>query len=78
MKNLNAASEAYSYCVDAYNPGLLADIVSQKFLFSMPLCRMEGMFKQMQVNLPRTTLARWTISAANFLEPLSELMKMKY
>ena len=58
-----------------FEPGLLAYVVSQKFLYSMPLYRMEKMFEQMGVDLPRTTIARWVIAAGAFLTPLWELMK---
>jgi transposase len=51
----------------ACEPALLAYILSQKFLWGMPLYRLEQQFAQLGVELSRTKLARWVLSAADAL-----------
>lgn len=48
-------------------PALLAYILEQKFLWGMPLYRLEQQFEQLGVEISRTKLARWVIAAADAL-----------
>lgn len=45
-------------------PSLLAWIVLQKYGYGMPLYRQEEMFARMGAEIPRCTMARWVIEAA--------------
>lgn len=56
-------------------PGLLAHILMSKFLLGLPFYRQEAEFESMGFSLQRTTMARWAISASQFLSPLLALMK---
>ena len=56
-------------------PGLLAAIGVGKFSEHLPLYRQEDMLFRQGVNLPRSTLCRWVIEAAELLRPFYELLK---
>ena len=56
-------------------PGLLAHIVTNKFLFALPLYRQELLFKTKEIEIPRVTLARWMIAVGNSILPLVEEIK---
>ncbi len=45
-------------------PGLLANIVLQKYGYGVPLYRQEEMYMRMGCDIPRCTQARWVIQAA--------------
>ena len=45
-------------------PELVASIVTKKYAFGMPLYRIEEMLKEIGVELPRQTQARWVIAHA--------------
>lgn len=45
-------------------PGLLANIVLQKYGYGVPLYRQEEMYMRMGCDIPRCTQARWVIEAA--------------
>ncbi len=51
-------------------PGLLAWIVTGKYLDRMPLYHLEGVLKRLGVEVSRTTLASWMIRGAELLNPL--------
>jgi len=51
----------------ACDPSLIAYILEQKFLWGMPLYRLEQQFAQMGVEVSRTKLSRWVIAAADAL-----------
>ena len=42
-------------------PGLLAQLVTSKYVDSLPLYRQEAMFERYGVRLPRATQAAWMI-----------------
>jgi transposase len=50
--------------------GLLAWIVTGKYLDRMPLYHLEGVLKRLGVEVSRTTLASWMIRGAELLNPL--------
>jgi transposase len=54
--------------------GLLAHVLTSKFLYHLPLYRQEQQFQRMGVDLARNTLSLWVIRAAALLEPLEKLM----
>jgi transposase len=56
-------------------PGLLAAIGVGKFSEHLPLYRQEDILFRQGVNLPRSTLCRWVIEAAQLLQPFYELLK---
>jgi transposase len=56
------------------SPGLLAQLVTSKYVDSLPLYRQEAMFERYEVRLPRATQAAWIISLTVPLQPLLNLM----
>lgn len=56
-------------------PSLLAQIISSKMHYGMPLYRQEKLFTQAGIELSRQTMSRWLITCAEKLEPLLALMK---
>ena len=57
------------------SPNVMAYIMSQKFVNSMPLNRQEQDFRRFGVSLSRQTLANWMIKGAQLLQPLADTMK---
>ena len=55
--------------------GLLAYIIISKYLDSLPLYRLEAIFKRFGIDLTRTTMARWMIQVSLALQPLKNLME---
>lgn len=51
-------------------PELLAAIVVSKYADGLPLYRMEDIFKRQGVDLPRQTMARWVVAAAQACQPV--------
>jgi transposase len=56
------------------SPGLLAQLVTSKYVDSLPLYRQEAMFERLGVRLPRATQAAWMIGLTVVLQPLLNLM----
>jgi transposase len=56
------------------SPGLLAHLVTSKYVDSLPLYRQEAMFERHGVRLPRATQAAWMIGLTVPLQPLLNLM----
>jgi transposase len=55
-------------------PGLLAHLITAKYVDSLPLHRQETIFARHGVALPRATQAAWIIAVAQQLQPLVNLM----
>ena len=55
-------------------PGLLAHLVTSKYVDSLPLYRQEAMFERYGARLPRATQAAWMIGLTIPLQPLINLM----
>jgi transposase len=55
-------------------PGLLAHVLTAKFVDALPFYRQEGQFSRLGVDLPRSTMCGWTIKVANRCEPILELL----
>jgi transposase len=55
--------------------GLLAYIVTSKFLDALPLYRQSKQFKRIGVDLPRATLACWMIRCGELIQALCNLMQ---
>lgn len=55
-------------------PGLLAYILTAKFVDALPFYRQEKQFARIGVELPRATMANWAIQAAQKCQPLLEAM----
>jgi hypothetical protein len=55
--------------------GLLAHIVVSKFVDGLPLYRQEKIFAHMGIELPRATMANWTIRAAQCCSPMIDLLQ---
>lgn len=56
-------------------PGLLAHIITSKFVDSLPFYRQEKMFERIGVELGRANMANWSIHVANQCKPLVELLE---
>ncbi len=52
------------------SPGLLSAIAVAKFADGLPLYRQEEIFARQEVELSRTTMARWMVKAAEGLQPI--------
>lgn len=57
------------------SPGLLAHIAVAKYQDALPLHRQESVLQRAGIDLPRQTLARWMIRAAELLQPLHHLLR---
>jgi len=55
-------------------PGLLAHLVTSKYVDALPLYRQEAIFARYGVALPRATQAAWIIALAERVQPLINLM----
>jgi transposase len=55
-------------------PGLLAHLVTSKYVDALPLYRQEAIFARYGVQLPRATQAAWIIALAERVQPLINLM----
>lgn len=56
------------------SPSLLAQIISAKFQFGLPLYRQEALFKQFGIELNRQTMSRWLLKVSDKLRPLYQRM----
>ena len=56
-------------------PGLMAQIIVDKYLYHIPLHRSEQRFERLGAKLPRSTMCDWMASAAELLTPLWQLLK---
>ena len=56
-------------------PSLLAQVIVQKYQFALPLYRQEALFKQLDIELSRKTLATWMIRCADLFKPVIERLK---
>ena len=56
-------------------PGLLAQIVVDKYQDHLPLYRSEARFERLGVTLPRSTMCDWMAAAAQLLTPLYLVLK---
>lgn len=56
-------------------PSLLAAIATAKYQDGLPLYRQEKIFLRGDIDLDRTTMARWMITCANAAQPLVNLMQ---
>jgi transposase len=55
-------------------PGLLAHVITAKFVDAVPFYRQEGQFERLGIEIPRSTMCGWAIKAAERCEPLIELL----
>jgi transposase len=58
-------------------PGLLAQVVIQKYVDHLPLYRQEAIFARSGIELSRTTLAEWTGVVGLRLQPLVDALKAR-
>jgi len=56
-------------------PGLMAQVLVDKYQDHIPLHRTEQRFERLGVKLPRSTMCDWMASAAELLMPLWQLLK---
>jgi transposase len=58
-------------------PGLLAYIITAKFVDGLPFYRQEKQFKRLGIDLSRSTMTSWAMSVARACEPLRGLLKQE-
>lgn len=58
-------------------PGLLAQILVDKFVYHLPIYRQRERFKQEQIDLPASTIDSWQRLSANLLDPLYACLKSR-
>lgn len=56
-------------------PSLLAQIITSKYQYALPLNRQESMFQQYGIDLSRQTMADWMVRCGALLEPLYQRLK---
>lgn len=56
-------------------PGLLAEVIINKYQDSLPLYRQAKRFERYGIYIPESTLCDWTSQSAQLLKPLIELMR---
>lgn len=60
------------------SPSMLAYVIRQKYVDSLPLYRQEQQFRQLGIELSRQTMANWLIAASErWLAPLYDLCRAK-
>lgn len=57
------------------SPELMAEVTVSKFLDGLPFYRQEQIWKRVEIDLPRATLARWSIEAGQLAQPLINLLR---
>lgn len=55
-------------------PSLLAQIITNKYQYSLPLYRQETMFKQHGIEINRKTASEWVIKCSTLFKPLVEYL----
>lgn len=58
-------------------PGLLAYVITSKYVDHLPLYRLESIFARQGVELSRSTMCDWMAACAELFKPLVELMKQR-
>ncbi len=56
-------------------PSLLAQVITSKYQYALPLYRQEQMFKQFGIDLSRKTLADWMIKCSELLQPFYQRLR---
>lgn len=56
-------------------PSLLAQIITAKFQYALPLYRQEALFEHYGISLSRQTMSRWMLKVAEILESLRSELK---
>jgi len=59
-------------------PELLAAIIVGKYADGLPLYRMEDIFARQEIELGRTTMARWIIAVAEACQPIWNVLSEKW
>jgi transposase len=54
---------------------LLAQIITSKYQYALPLYRQESLFKQYGIELSRKTMASWMMRSAHLLEPIYQQLQ---
>lgn len=55
--------------------GLVAHVLTAKFVDALPFYRQEGQFKRLGLEISRATMCNWAIKAATSCQPLLELLR---
>lgn len=57
------------------SPGLLAHIVTSKYVDGLPLYRQESILQRAGIDIPRSTTSNWMIKAGTLVQPFINLMR---
>lgn len=55
-------------------PGLLAHVITAKFVDAVPFYRQEGQFERLGIDIPRSTMCGWAIKVVERCGPLIEML----
>jgi len=58
-------------------PGFIAEVITKKYEYHLPLHRQSKMFAQLGANIPDNTLGNWVMRAAEALEPLDKAARQQ-
>lgn len=70
MKSAKKPETAIAKCMAT--PGFVAEVISKKYEYHLPLYRQSKMFAQLGADIPDNTLGNWVMSAAEALVPLDD------
>ncbi len=56
-------------------PSLLSQIITSKYVDGLPLYRQEKIFDRLNIDLPRCTMARWIVQAAEACQPVWNILE---
>ena len=57
------------------SPTLLAHVAISKYADGLPLYRQEAMFRRLDIDLPRASLANWMVKTGELVQPLVNLLR---
>lgn len=57
-------------------PGVLAEVVANKYAMHLPLYRQQEMFQRVGLSIPQSTLCGWVAHVASSLSPIVDRMKL--
>ncbi|MDQ7048288.1 MAG: IS66 family transposase [Enterobacterales bacterium] len=58
-------------------PSLLAQIITSKYQYSLPLYRQESMFKQHGISINRKTSSEWVIKCSTLFKPIVDYLQQE-
>lgn len=75
MKSAKKPETAIPKCMAT--PGFIAEVITKKYEYHLPLYRQSKMFSQLGADIPDNTLGNWVMRAAEALWPLSDAARLQ-